>query len=310
LETLQDISDSEKGIPLIVECLKQSLLIFNIPKYETFADNANYSNYAGVLSNELFKYCRILDKPLIIFFDESDCLSGSTLISFLRQLRLGYVNRIVAPFVHSVALVGMRNIRDYIARVRDEKESLGSASPFNISTEALTLKNFTKEEITLLYKQHTDATGQIFLDDAIDMVFEQTCGQPWLVNAIAREIIVKILNYDYSQTITVEMVRTAIQTIILRRDTQIYSLFECLKEERVRKIIEPMLYGADIPDMLSDDYQYVKDLGLIKDIDGVVEPSNKIYAELIIRALTYDIQQYIISQKPELTISRYLKAGV
>jgi predicted AAA+ superfamily ATPase len=34
------------------------------------------------------------DKPLIILFDEVDCLSGGALITFLRQLRDGYVNRI------------------------------------------------------------------------------------------------------------------------------------------------------------------------------------------------------------------------
>jgi len=60
----------------------------------------------------------------------------------------------------------MRNIRDYKAQIRDEKETLGSASPFNIITDALTLKNFTKEEITSLYKQHTDETGQLFENEA------------------------------------------------------------------------------------------------------------------------------------------------
>ena len=69
LEGLQNISDAESGIPLIVECLKQSFVICNIPKNESFAENANFSNYTGVLSNELFKYCRILDKPFFKAFD-------------------------------------------------------------------------------------------------------------------------------------------------------------------------------------------------------------------------------------------------
>jgi len=62
---------------------------------------------------------RSLDKPLVIFFDEADCLSDDTLITFLRQLRDGYIARRNGnPFVHSIALVGMRNIRDYKARIR------------------------------------------------------------------------------------------------------------------------------------------------------------------------------------------------
>ena len=66
------------------------------------------------------------------------------------------------PFVQSVALVGMRNIRDYKARIRDDQQTLGSASPFNIVTESLTLRNFTRDEIARLYAQHTEATGQTF----------------------------------------------------------------------------------------------------------------------------------------------------
>ncbi|MDR2691338.1 MAG: ATP-binding protein, partial [Dysgonamonadaceae bacterium] len=97
----------------------------------------------------------MLDKPLVILFDEADCLSEGTLISFLRQLRSGYNDRSFVPFVHSVALAGMRNIRDYKAKIRPDSESLGSASPFNIVTKAYTLQNFTKDEITQLYLQHT-----------------------------------------------------------------------------------------------------------------------------------------------------------
>jgi hypothetical protein len=99
-----------------------------------------------------------LDKPQVILFDEVDCLSEGTLILFLRQSRNGYNYLNTIPFVHSIALAGMRNICDYKARIRPDSESLGSASPFNIITEALTLQNFTKEEIVLLYRQHTGET--------------------------------------------------------------------------------------------------------------------------------------------------------
>ena len=309
LELLQGIKDAKEGIPLVVKCIKHALYILKLPFNENFAENADYENYAGVLNVELTRYCQILDKPLVIFFDEADCLYGPTLISFLRQLRAGYVNRTIAPFVHSVALVGMRNIRDYKAMIRSEKETLGSASPFNIVTKAFTLNNFTKEEVISLYKQHTDETDQIFQEEAIDLVFEQTQGQPWLVNAVAREVTIEILDFDYSKIITVELVNQAIQTIILRRDTHIDSLLERLKEERVRHIIEPMLLGDDIPSILSDDYQYVVDLGLIKNIGGQVQPANPIYAEVISRTLSYDLQNKLLIEKPDSILPRYLKDG-
>ena len=276
LEGMQKIVDVEKGIPEIVKIIKEALSYSQIPVREDFAKNPDYSFFTGVLKQELTLFCMKLDKPLVILFDESDCLSEGTLISFLRQLRNGYINRINIPFVHSLALVGMRNIRDYKAKIRPDSESLGSASPFNIVTETFTLKNFTKEEISSLYRQHTDESGQIFEQDAIDLVYEQTQGQPWLVNAIVREVIVKMLQSDYTRPVTASLVDEAIQTIIVRRDTHIDSLLERLKEERVRSVIEPMLVGEDFFGRTTDDYQYVTDLGIIKSIEGKIQPSNPI----------------------------------
>ncbi|MDD4192325.1 MAG: hypothetical protein PHI28_13410 [Mangrovibacterium sp.] len=86
-------------------------------------------NTATLLIANLNELCQLFDKPLVLLFDEVDCLGNGTLISFLRQLRDGYINREDYPFPRSIALVGMRNIRDYKARVRDDGKTLGSASP-------------------------------------------------------------------------------------------------------------------------------------------------------------------------------------
>ena len=307
LEEMHGIDDAEKGIPEIVKTIKRILRFSTIPHKDEFAENAEYDNFTGVLSTELTLFCMKLDKPFVLLFDEVDCLTEGTLISFLRQLRSGYINRSTIPFVHSLALVGMRNIRDYKVQIRPDSQSLGSASPFNIVAKTMTLQNFTKEEITSLYRQHTDASGQIFEQDAIDLVYEQTQGQPWLVNAIVREVIVEMLQSDYTRPVTAPLVNEAIKTIILRRDTHIDSLLERLKEERVCKVIEPMLTGEDFSERLSDDYQYVTDLGFIKSIEGKIQPSNPIYGEVIARTLSYDAQEKFILKEPDATLPRYLK---
>ncbi|MDR2170788.1 MAG: ATP-binding protein, partial [Planctomycetaceae bacterium] len=141
LESVQNIIDPKEGIPAIVKMLKE-MLEFNIPHSFEFAKDADYDNFTGVLRLSLSRFCMTLDKPLVILFDEADCLSNGTLITFLRQLRDGYNNRSNRAFVHSIVLVGMRNIRDYKAQIRPDSESLGSASPFNIVTKSLTLSNF------------------------------------------------------------------------------------------------------------------------------------------------------------------------
>jgi hypothetical protein len=309
LEIAQGINDPKDGIPEIVRKIQNVLRVSGIPHGAEFAVDANYVNFSDVLNTELSLFCRTLNKPLVILFDEADCLSEGTLITFLRQLRDGYNSRAYTPFVHSIALVGMRNIRDFKARVRPDSETLGSASPFNIVTESLTLKNFTQDEIRALYKQHTDEAGQVFEGGAVELVYDQTRGQPWLVNAIAREVVEKQLGGDYTRPVTAEMVSEAIQTITLRRDTHIDSLLERLKEERVRKVIEPIIMGEYVADRLSDDYRYVKDLGLISDKDRQLKPANPIYAEVIARTLTYNAQAALAESDDTYQMPRYIKDG-
>ncbi|SEN06255.1 AAA-like domain-containing protein [bacterium A37T11] len=283
LEALQGVTDPKEGIPACVKSIKSALLFSKIPGIERFAASADFSDVTNVLKNELATFCHVLDKPLIIFFDEADCMSQGTLISFLRQIRNGYNTRAQAPFVHSLALVGMRNI---------------SGSLFNIVTKSLTLQNFTYEEVRDLYAQHTADTGQVFEENAVVLAFEQTQGQPWLVNAIARVVIMEILASDYSKPVTALLVDKAIQNIILRRDTHIDSLLERLNEERVKKVIEPIIIGEGSEiDKLSDDFNYVKDLGLIRDTKDTLEPANPIYGEVIIRTLSYNTQDSL--QKSE-----------
>ena len=310
LESVQGVIEPEKGIPAILDCIILALQKTSLPYvYDESYERDKKNRPLVLLTLFLMNLVKSLDKPLAILFDEADCLSEGTLISFLRQLRDGYNSRSITPFVHSVALVGMRNIRDYKARIRPDSETLGSASPFNIVTKSLTLQNFTREEIVQLYKQHTSETGQVFDVAAIELVVEQTQGQPWLVNAIAREVIDEILRSDYTKPVTAELVREAIQNIILTRPTHIDSLLERLKEERVRRIIEPMILGEEFINRDSDDFRYTRELGLIRVTNSVIEPANPIYAEVIIRKLSSDTQEALQNPKYPYQMPRYLKDG-
>jgi hypothetical protein len=313
LESVQYYIEPNEGIPAILDRIVLALQKSSIPftyneRYEQ--DKKNRPSVLLILF--LMDLVETLDKPLVILFDEADCLSEGTLISFLCQLRDGYSSRSSSstPFVHSIALVGMRNIRDYKAQIRSDSQSLRSASPFNIVKASLSLRNFTQGEIAGLYAQHTNDTGQIFEEKAVELVWEQTQGQPWLVNAIACEIIEQILQSDYTQSITADIVEQAIQTIILRRDTHIDSLLERLKEDRVRKIIQPLIIGekGDV-DKLSDDYSFVRDMGLIRDIPGGFLPANPIYSEVIVRTLSFNVQDDLLDKKYPYQILRYLKNG-
>jgi hypothetical protein len=146
------------------------------------------------------------------------------------------------------------------------------------------------DEVENLYLQHQHETGQIMEHKAIERAYYWTSGQPWLVNALAREAVQKILNEDYTKPVTEELIDQAAENIMKRRDTHIDSLLERLKEERVRNTLQPVLLGSLKYSVIDDDAQYCIDLGLIKDEKGELLPSNPIYREVIVRTLSYDSQ--------------------
>jgi hypothetical protein len=301
LEPLDRYNNRKSGIDEILNLIFISLGSSNIKNQDKLLHNFSppfgYSTLTKIQSF-LNYLCNNLDKELIIFFDEADCLSGELLVPFLRQIRLGYNlrDRLNNKFPRSMALIGLRDIRDYLAQVRPGSASRGVASPFNIKKEALTLANFTRSEIGTLYLQHTEASGQIFEDSAIDRAWYWSEGQPWLVNALAYEAVVKILKNDYTQPITVEIIDQAARAIILNRPVHIDSLMERLKEPRVRPVIDAVIAGATLFDdeVRYEDIQYVLDLGILKvEENEVYQPSNPIYGEIIIRTLTRDMERRV-----------------
>jgi Holliday junction resolvase len=87
------------------------------------------------------------------------------------------------------------------------------------------------------------------------------------------------------------------------------SLLERLKEERVRRVIEPLMLGETV-DVSTDDFQYTSDLGLIrKTQEGKIIPSNPIYAEVIVRTLSYRSQEDLRQSDSTYQMPRYFKNG-
>jgi hypothetical protein len=223
-------------------------------------------------------------RPLVVLIDEIDSLQDITLISILRQLRDGYQNR-PNNFPQSIGLIGLRDVRDYkIASGGSDR--LNTSSPFNIKAESITMRNFYAEEVRELYQQHTDRTGQIFTPESIELAFELTQGQPWLVNAIARQITEEIAP-EPSTIVTPAIVEAAKEILIRRQDTHLDSLAERLREDRVKAIIEPMLAGLELGNIPNEDIQFVQDLGLCRmDPQGGLTIANLIYQEVLPRVLT------------------------
>ncbi|MGE5340356.1 MAG: AAA family ATPase [Candidatus Omnitrophota bacterium] len=244
------------------------------------------------LKNYLKQWTNNQQKPIVLFIDEIDSLSDDVLVSILRQFRDGYSSR-PKHFPSSIVLVGLRDIRDYKIKIRDECQSMGKGSPFNIKSESLLMPNFKKEDVFELLEQHTEDTGQVFPDEVKNEVFRLSNGQPWLVNALARQMVEKILEHDYSKPITMETLLQAKHELIQRRDTHLDSLIDKLKEERVKKIVQAIINGENLPfDILNDDILYARDLGIVSQTSPL-EFANPVYAEIILRIMISPIEESI-----------------
>ncbi|WP_261557424.1 ATP-binding protein [Frankia tisae] len=221
-------------------------------------------------------WAQVCPRPLVLFFDEFDTLRGQPLISLLSQLRDGYTGR-ADDFPSSLALCGVHDVRDY---------------PFNIKLESLRLGDFTPDEVRELYGQHTADTGQKFTPAALDRAVELTAGQPWLVNALAREVVEEIA-VPATEPITVEHVEEAKERLILARATHLDSLAARLAEPRVRRILGPVLAGDVLTiEPYDDDITYLRDLGLIAPTPPV-RVANPIYSEVVARVLASRIQESV-----------------
>lgn len=248
----------------------------------------------------LADWCAAIDAPVVLLLDEADVVTGPALVNLLRQLRAGFTDRSTRKFPDSIALIGMRDLRDYLTRANDGAP-IHPGSPFNVKSASLTLRNFTEAEIGALYHQHTDATGQEFAASAVESAYYWTSGQPFLVNALARIVVTELATRG--ETVTADHIHEARLRLILARTTHIDSLSERLKEPRIARIITPVLLGEPDfnVDLSSDDLLYCVDLGLLRTTPNV-EAANPIYREVMVRVLS-------LSRQPNPPERSWLKAG-
>ena len=245
----------------------------------------------GALQASLMGWSLADPKPLVLLIDEIDALVGDTLLSVLRQLRTGYPGR-PARFPQSVILCGVRDVRDYRIHSTAQNALVLGGSAFNVKSKSLRLGDFTEAETRSLLAQHTAETGQAFTQGALELILTRSAGQPWLVNALCREACFDSkTGRDRTRAITEADIVDAQERLILARVTHLDQLADKLREERVRRVVEPILAGASESAWSAEDVAYVHDLGLVAfDGDGTPRIANPIYAEVVPRHLNHAVQ--------------------
>jgi hypothetical protein len=286
--------DVAMGISTVVQSIAQQVAVHLGDQRLVQWVDQRPPGQAGSLLNGMLSHFSQLDpaRPVVLLLDEVDALVGDTLISLLRQIRAGYAQR-PAAFPQCIILCGVRDVRDYRIHTASQ-EIITGGSAFNIKAESLRLGNLSRDECVALWMQHQDETGQTF-DPAIwPELWEDTRGQPWLVNALGYECTIKDRPArDRSVPITLERYRAARERLIQSRATHLDQLTDKLREPRVHAVVAALLKGdGSLESVSTDDQQYVEDLGLIR-TRPQIEISNRIYREVIPRELTWTTQTVI-----------------
>jgi hypothetical protein len=286
VESCQGVTEPERAMPAICKAIQEYAEAFGIQAPEI--TNVSPMMMLGAMLGEWAKLTA--PKSLVLLFDETDVLEGETLVSFLRQLRGGFAARGPGVFPVSVALVGMRDLKDYLTAVKDGAAP-NPGSPFNIKEDSAVLSDFQREDIVKLFAQRTAETGQEITGEALDYVYDQSRGQPWLVNSLFKRATMRILDENSRETVAIDHIMEAREQMIQARETHLDALAYRLEDPRIRKVMETLMTGEpDINLASGEAFRLCLDLGLVAIIDGAPSVANPVYREVLAREITYSAQ--------------------
>jgi len=208
----------------------------------------------------------IIQKKIVIFIDEFDGIPPDEIETFLSTLRALYQDYKAQKekALYSVGLVGIRNITQLV---------VGGVSPFNIA-DHVEIPPFSLKNIRDLYQQYTQETNQPFTEEAIKEIFEQTQGQPWLVNRLG-SILTKQIKPATTDPVDINDVQHAIQLLLKEKNVHFNNLKEkiVLFKETFKQICLHQVKYLPDDDAQSWLYQY----GLVREKNDFAVIANPIY---------------------------------
>ena len=266
----------------VVKCEK-------LPEIQSFLSTHRLTNHISF--SDLFEELnRMIEyKKIVVFIDEFDGIPRKELENFLTTLRDLYqqYKDIKQKALYSVGLIGIRNITKLV---------VGGISPFNIADQ-VELPPFSLKNIRDLYAQYTEETNQPFIQSAVKKVYEETAGQPWLVNRLGTILTVNV-KPETVEPIDEKDVEKAIQILLLERNDHFDNLYEkaiLYKETFVKIVFDYVKYNPN-----DKEQTWLEQYGLIKKKEKNALVANNIYKERYIETFFSDAK---LSE--DISISEY-----
>jgi hypothetical protein len=230
-------------------------------------------------------------KKVVVFIDEFDGIPPIELESFLTTLRELYQKhkKITHKALYSIGLIGIRNITKLV---------VGGVSPFNIADHVV-IPPFSLKNVQDLYAQYTEETHQPFTQAAVNKVYEETSGQPWLVNRLGTILTVDVKPGTVAP-IDEKDVNKAIQLLLNEKNDHFDNLYEkarLYKETFVEIVFDHVEYYPD-----DEDQSWLEQYGLIKNKDGHTVVANNIYKTRYIKTFFNEAKALHEVSLPEYTL--------
>jgi len=271
-----------------IKCANRDKLINFLNDHE-LKDNISFG--------ELFQRLKdvIKSKKIVIFIDEFDGIPDTELESFLNTLRELYQSHkgVKEKALYSVGLVGIRNVAQLV---------VGGVSPFNIA-EKVRLPSFTLQNVRDLYAQYTVETNQPFSKEAIRRIYEETSGQPWLVNRLGSILTIDVKRMA-SEPITEEDVEKAITRLLEEHNDHFYNLVEkakMYKEAFIEIVFNGTRYQPD-----NEKQALLETHGLITKNKGQAVVFNNIYKKRFLNMFFDEVTEAVDTT----TEKYYIEGGI
>ena len=261
--------------------LAQRLEAVNCTQKDSVKDYLSSTNINGHTGfYDFFKNLNrlIKSKKIVIFIDEFDGIPIDELENFLTTLRELYqkYKKRTDKALYSVGLVGIRNITKLI---------VGGVSPFNIADQ-VSFPPFSLKNIHDLYGQYTEETNQPFTEGAVKKVFEETAGQPWLVNRLGTILTINI-RPETTEPITEEDVEKGVEMLLYEENSHFDNITEKAKQFK-ETFIDVVFDGVEyIPG--DEEQSLLLTHGLIKAEGKGLRVSNPIYKKRFTKTFFRDV---------------------
>ena len=198
------------------------------------------------------------NRPLILFIDEFDSLPPPLIDRLVTLFRDIYLKR-DSYQLHGLVLIGVRAVLG----VDSER-----GSPFNIQ-RSLHVPNFTLDEVTYLFDQYQQESGQIVDPEAVHSVYEATHGQPGLVGWFG-ELLTEKYNPERTASIDISAWNTVLRkALFVEWNNTVLNLVKKVRAGYVSHVLK-LFSDANVPFSLDADW-----CGYLY-LNGVIEPETSI----------------------------------